>query len=82
MATDIKQLMDEFHYNGRRIKGINSSFIALVPKKKNPISLDDFRPISLISSLYKILTKCLANKLKSVMHKIISPEQYLIVFLV
>lgn len=75
MAEDIKQFTDEFHSHGRLVKGLNTSFITLVPKKENPLSLDDFRPISLISSLYKILAKCLANKLKSVIPKIISPAQ-------
>lgn len=75
MAEDVKQFVDEFHSNGRTVKGLNSSFIALVPKKENPLSLDDYIPISLISSLYKILATCLANRLKSVIPKIISQAQ-------
>lgn len=75
MAGDIKQFMDEFHSRGRLVKGLSTSFIALVPKKDNPLSLDDFRPISLITSLYKILSKCLANRLKSIIPKIISLVQ-------
>ncbi|MCI42949.1 RNA-directed DNA polymerase (Reverse transcriptase), partial [Trifolium medium] len=48
---DIKEeffrFMTEFHENGRLTKGINSSFIALIPKKENPVKLGDYRPISL-----------------------------------
>lgn len=75
MADDIKHFADDFHSHGKLVKGLNSSFIVLVPKKKNPISLEDFRPISLIGSLYKILAKCLANRLKAVIGNIISPVQ-------
>lgn len=67
--------MQDFHRYGKLVGGINSSFIALVPKKDNPISLRAYRPISLIGSMYKILSKVLANRLKVVMPRIISKEQ-------
>jgi len=53
-------------------KGINSTFIALIPKVDNPHRLNDFRPISLVGSLYKILAKVLANRLRSVIGLVIS----------
>jgi len=37
--------------------------------------INDFRPISLVGSLYKILSKVLANRLKLVMGRIISNSQ-------
>ncbi|KAF5950091.1 hypothetical protein HYC85_012084 [Camellia sinensis] len=43
-------------------KGINSSFITLVPKKENPQGLADYRPISLVGSSYKIIAKLLAHR--------------------
>jgi hypothetical protein len=43
-----------------------------VPKKDHPQDLFDFRPICLIGSLYKILSKLLANRLKRVLGKLIS----------
>ncbi|GJY85135.1 RNA-directed DNA polymerase, eukaryota [Tanacetum coccineum] len=36
-------------------RGCNSSFIALIPKNQDPKFVNDYRPISLIGSLYKIL---------------------------
>ncbi|CAJ2637549.1 unnamed protein product [Trifolium pratense] len=41
----------------RLTKGINSTFIALIPKTGSPQRLNDFQPISLVGSLYKILAK-------------------------
>lgn len=75
MVDDIKLFMDESHSHGKLVKGLTTSFIVLVPKKENPLCLDDYRPISLIISLYKIVAKCLANRLKPIMGKIISPSQ-------
>lgn len=37
----------DFHNNASFIRLINSTFIVLIPKKKNAINLKDFKPISL-----------------------------------
>lgn len=75
ITDDIKQFVDDFYSHGKLVKGLNSSFITLIPKKQSPQTLDDFRPISLINCLYKIIAKCLANRLRSVMDTIISSTQ-------
>jgi len=75
MKQDIMRFMTEFHRNGRLSRGINSTFIALIPKKDNPQKLNDFRPISLVGSIYKILAKVLANRLRHVIGSVIAEEQ-------
>ena len=45
----------------------NVSFVALIPKRENPMSLHDFRPISLVGCVYKVITKILANRIKNVL---------------
>lgn len=75
VKKEVLQFMQDFHQYGKLVGGLNSSFITLVPKKDNPISLGDYRPISLIRSLYKIISKVLANKIKLVIPSIISEEQ-------
>lgn len=64
MKTELVRFVTEFHRNGKLTKGINSTFIALIPKVASPQSLNEFRPISLVGSLYKILAKILANRLR------------------
>ncbi|GJW82616.1 hypothetical protein Tco_0146591 [Tanacetum coccineum] len=49
--------------NSKKLFGGNSSFIALILKFQGAKMVKDYRPISLIGSLYKIITKCLANRL-------------------
>ena len=66
------QFMREFHTNSKLVLGINSSFVALIPKNDNPSSLSELRPISLIGSLYKVLSKVLSSRIKVVLSKIIS----------
>lgn len=57
--------MQEFHARGKLSENIGASFIALITKNDEVESLKDFRPISLIRSLYKILAKLLAGRIKS-----------------
>lgn len=47
----------------------------MVPKKARAVELNDFHPISLPGSPYKILAKVLANWLKAVVPSLISPNQ-------
>ncbi|GKB49278.1 RNA-directed DNA polymerase, eukaryota [Tanacetum coccineum] len=55
--------------------GCNSSFIALIPKTQKAKVVKDFRPISLIGSVYKIIAKILANCLRNVISSLISEVQ-------
>lgn len=75
MKKDIMAFMDEFHRNCRLPKCINSSFITLVPKVDNPLELKDYRPISLIGCMYKILAKVLATRIKSTIPTVIGEVQ-------
>ncbi|XP_028065507.1 uncharacterized protein LOC114268521 [Camellia sinensis] len=65
----------EFHSNGKMAKGVNSSFITLIPKKENPSDLSEYRPISLVSSVYKVLAKVLCTRLRQVLPKLIGEVQ-------
>ena len=53
----------------------NSFFLSLIPKEKNPNSVDRFKPISLCNTSYKILTKILATRMKNLMKHIILESQ-------
>lgn len=72
---DVHQFLKDFQFSGKLARGVNSFFIALIPKVLNPISLKEFRPISLVGCLYKILAKLLANRIKSSLVSIISDTQ-------
>ena len=54
---------------------MNHTYIALVPKIEKPKKVSDFRPISLCNVIYRIMVKTIANRLKTILHQIISPTQ-------
>ena len=54
---------------------MNASFLTLIPKKCNAVNIKNFRPISLVSSVYKLLSKVLANRLRVVLDRLISETQ-------
>jgi hypothetical protein len=75
LKKDIMAIFSDFHARGKFEKSLNSTFISLIPKVFGAVKLKDFRPISLVSGIYKIISKVLANRLKLVMSRIISTPQ-------
>lgn len=67
--------MAEFHENERIVKGANSSLVVLIPKKRNPVQISDYRPISLIGCIYKVISEVLTNRIKKFIGMVISEPQ-------
>lgn len=53
----------------------NEANIVLLPKKQDPVSMSDYRPISLINSISKFITKLLATRLAPCMNELVSQAQ-------
>ncbi|XP_019175665.1 PREDICTED: uncharacterized protein LOC109170987 [Ipomoea nil] len=56
-------------------EGMNDAIITLILKRTVPTTMGELRPIALCNVIYKILSKMLANRLKEILEKIISPSQ-------
>ena len=69
---EILDMFKEFHEHNSFVKSLNNTFMVLIPKKSGAEDLGDFRPISLLGGLYKLLAKVLANRLKKVIGKVVS----------
>jgi len=65
----------EFHSLWKFQKSFNATFVSLIPKKAGAVEIKDFRSISLVGDVYKIISKVLVNSLKSVLGKIVSSSQ-------
>ncbi|KAE8721931.1 pentatricopeptide repeat-containing protein [Hibiscus syriacus] len=76
LKGDILKFFHNFYLSKEWEHGINHSSLTLIPKGSNVGSLDDFRPISLVGGMYKILSKCLARRLRCCINVIISESQF------
>lgn len=68
---DVVNAVNLFYRQERFEKSLNSTYIALIPKKPGAVQLRDFSPISLIGGCYKILAKVLTERLKLGVHKLV-----------
>ncbi|KAL5541335.1 hypothetical protein UlMin_044595 [Ulmus minor] len=75
LKDDIVKVLEEFYLNGKFCGNMNHTFLCLIPKKQDAQKVKDFRPISLVSGLYKILAKLLSNRLREVLEETISLAQ-------
>ncbi|GJZ64276.1 RNA-directed DNA polymerase, eukaryota, reverse transcriptase zinc-binding domain protein [Tanacetum coccineum] len=75
LESDVDDDVTSFFHHGQFPKGNNSSFIALISKTRDANMVNDFRPISLIGSMYKIIAKILANRLFLVLGDLVNEVQ-------
>ncbi|XP_050217747.1 uncharacterized protein LOC126668601 [Mercurialis annua] len=76
LKDDIQQLYKVFFERGTFPHALNTAFVVLIPKFKGANNIKDFRPISLINGVFKILSKLLANRLAPILPALISENQF------
>ena len=76
LHSDMLQCFDYAYGSGKLSISQRRGIITLIPKpNKDTTVLDNLRPISLLNTDYKILTKVIAKRLEKVLPKIINPDQ-------
>jgi len=75
LKEDIIHAVRVFFEVGTMPEGVNDTAIVLIPKVQHPETLKDYRPISLCNVLYKVVSKCLVNRLKPPLDAVISENQ-------
>ncbi|XP_074298419.1 uncharacterized protein LOC141629294 [Silene latifolia] len=61
--------------SGVLLREVNRTFIALIPKCDNPERVQDYCPISLCNVFMRIVTKCIANRLRKIMGYLVGQSQ-------
>ena len=64
VKKEVLESIQEFYVHEDFERSLSSTFVVLIPKKVGASDVKDFRPISLTSSIYKIISKVLANRLR------------------
>ena len=75
LHTDMLQCFDYAYDSGKLSISQRRGIITLIPKpNKDTTVLDNLRPILILNTDYKILTKVIAKRLEKVLPKIINPD--------
>jgi hypothetical protein len=75
MGEDLLDLVEETQTSGRINGSINSTFIAMIPKRNKKNNFGDYRTISLCNLVYKVISKVIANRIKPVLSRFLLEEQ-------
>ncbi|KAK2660739.1 hypothetical protein Ddye_007272 [Dipteronia dyeriana] len=78
IQSDFMNFINEFYKDKGVVQVLNRAFIALIPKVDNLQTMSNFRPISLVSSMYNVLAKVLANRVKLVMVRSFESPRWLL----
>jgi hypothetical protein len=76
IRVDLLEALRAFHsLRTQRLDLINETNVVLLPKEPDAATITEFRPISLINSLAKIITKVLADRLAPRLNDLVSTCQ-------
>eukprot|EP01018_Ginkgo_biloba_P022058 Gb_03022 [translate_table: standard] len=76
VERDLLKVVEETRAHGKVLASFNTTFITLIPKADNPSSFEEYRPILLCNCIYKIVSKVIAMRVKKLLSKSISGEQF------
>ena len=75
LKEEVVGAVKQFFTDGVMPSELNTTTIVLIPKTNQAVELKDFRPISLCNVIYKVVSKCLVNRLRPLLDDLIGIEQ-------
>ncbi|GJT17758.1 hypothetical protein Tco_0876464 [Tanacetum coccineum] len=75
VGQDVCKAVRDFFRNGKLLKEINHTFIALIPKVTTPQKVTDYRSISCCNVIYKCISKILTNRIIGGIKEVVSENQ-------
>ncbi|VFQ90709.1 unnamed protein product [Cuscuta campestris] len=75
VGQDVFGAILEFFTTSKLLKQLNHAMIVLIPKTTHNPTVKDFRPISCLNVLYKVITKILARRMAPLLPQLIDPAQ-------
>jgi hypothetical protein len=76
LEQDLLRVVEESRASGKILVAYNTTFIALIPKSNSPVGFEEYMSISLCNCIYKIISKIIATRMKELLCKTISYEQF------
>nr|GEV51068.1 hypothetical protein [Tanacetum cinerariifolium] len=76
IGNDVCNAVRDFSQNGKLLKEINHTFLALIPTVATPMKVNDYRPISCCNVIYKYISKILTNRVIDGIKEVVSENQF------
>ncbi|XP_048134251.1 uncharacterized protein LOC115752843 [Rhodamnia argentea] len=75
VGPSVVEAIKDFFISGCLLRELNATILTLVPKVPNASTMNDFRPIACCNTVYKCITKIMANRIAHVLPTLISMPQ-------
>ena len=75
IKEEIYEFVMDFFIGDQSIRHLNVTWVTWIPKVEHSTSIEDFRPISMIGAIHKIIAKILSSRLKEVIAPLIDESQ-------
>ena len=75
VGGEVTAAVSEFFVSGKLLTQLNVTNLVLIPKIPNAKKMSDFRPISCLNTIYKVIAKLMSERLKSILQEVISHSQ-------
>lgn len=75
VGKDITENVQEFFQNGKSLRQLNSTNVALTPKVDSPELASQYMPISCCNVVYKCISKMICSRLKESIRHIVANYQ-------
>ncbi|CAI5482443.1 unnamed protein product [Closterium sp. Yama58-4] len=76
LGESVMDFMREFEKSATLPRSTSTAVTILLHKKGDRTNMGNYRPITLLSAIYKIVAKLLANRMKKVLSQVISGNQF------
>jgi len=75
IGEEFSKYIIQFFESGHMNPCINITWVTLIPKKKIAEEVKDYRPISMVGSVYKVIAKILSRRLRDVLPNLVGETQ-------
>ncbi|KAF3784888.1 Transposon TX1 uncharacterized protein [Nymphaea thermarum] len=75
IGQDIWRVVDNFFKTRKLVCSLNKTYLMLIPKKRRARRIEDYRPIALCNSLYKVIAKVMVKRMKNIIPRLIGITQ-------
>ena len=75
VRSNFVELVLSFFSSGSLDKSLSMTWVTLIPKVDGAKEMKDFRPITMVGCVYKVISKILVRRLKGVMNNLVGEAQ-------